>query len=199
MKNAIKIAFAVAVATVGIAACTSTPDAARNSASGNPEPLPTPPSSSVVTEVTTVTVTNPPAPDAFVNVDNRLGYGALKLGMTSDEAIAAGLKGVTWAPGATCTRAGNVVLSKKYGIERITLPAGSTTSAGIGVGSTVADVKRVYPNAKPYSGGYSMSLDENGIYSFSVTSKLNGPFQDADEVEAIKLIAKKIDCPNAAL
>lgn len=201
MKNAVKIAFAVAVATVGIAACTSAPVASRNTASGTPEALATPPSSSstVVTEITTVTVTNPPAPDAFVNVDTRPGYGKLKLGMTSDEAIAAGLKGVTWAPGATCTSAENVVLSKKYGIERITLPTGSTTSRGIGVGATVTDVKKAYPDAKPYSGGYSVSLDENGIYSFSVTSKLNGPFQDSDKVEAIKLIAKKLDCANAAL
>ncbi|WP_439662526.1 hypothetical protein ACSHWB_14385 [Lentzea sp. HUAS TT2] len=201
MKNALRIAFAVAFTTVGIAACTSTPEAPQNTAPITSETPPASPSVTVVTTVTTVTVTNPAPPEAFVDTDSRLGYGSLKLGMTADEAIAAGLKGVSWGPNGegTCTIAENVALSKKYGVERITLPEGAKTSKGIGVGSTVADVKRAYPDAVTSSRGYVASLGDAGVYTFSVMSKLNGPFTDVDEVLAVKLISKKLDCPNAAL
>ncbi|MDX8032199.1 hypothetical protein SK803_18425 [Lentzea sp. BCCO 10_0856] len=198
MKNAIKIAFAVAVATAGIAACTSTPEAARNTAAGTPESLPTPTSSStpstVVTEITTVTVTNPP--EAFVKVDNRLGYGTLKLGMTPEEAAAAGLKGLNWGPAgaATCTGAENVAISRKYGIERITLPADAKTSKGIGVGSTVADVKKAYSNAKEHRTGLSTSLNDTGGYSFSTYG-----YADTDKIVEIKLVSSQTDCALAAL
>lgn len=197
MKNAIKIALAVVVATVGIAACTSTPDARQNSAPTTPDPIPAPPSSSsvVVTETTTVTVTNPPKPDAFVQVDHRLGYGALKLGMTPDEAAAAGLKGLNWGPNGdiTCTGAENVAISKKYGIERITLPADAMTSRGIGVGSTVAEVKKAYPNAKEYRMGFIASLNDTGSYSFGTYG-----YADTDKIIDIKLMASKVDCASAA-
>lgn len=201
MKNAVKLAFAAIVATAGIAACTSTPEAPRNTATTVPEtpPAPVSPSWTVVTEVTTVTVTNPPPPDAFVNTDSRLGYGSLKLGMTVDEAIAAGLEGVNWGPNGegTCGVAANVAISQQYGIERITLPEGTTTSRGIGIGSTVADVRRAYPNAVTANSGYVARLDDTGFYKFSVTSKLNGPFTDTDEVLAVKLVSSEMDCPNA--
>lgn len=200
MKNAIKIAFTIAVATVGIAACTSTPDSRQDSTPTTPDPIAAPPSSStVVTEVTTTTVTNPPKPDSFVQVDHRLGYGALKLHMTPDEAAAAGLKGLKLGPEAgACATAENVVISRKYGIERITLPAESTTSLGIAVGATVADVKKAYPDAKVFNGGYSVRLNDTGSYWFSVMSKSNGSFADADKVLAIKLVASQVECPNAA-
>ena len=203
MKNAIKIAFGIALATVGIAACTSVPDAKHDAAPTTPDPISAPPSSSpstVVTEITTVTVTNPPQPESLVKTDDRLGYGAFKLGMSPDEAVAAGLRGLRLGPEAgACATAENVAVSRKYGIERITLPAESTTSSGIGVGSTVADVKRAYPNAKPFSGGFVVKLNETGGYSFSVMSKSNGPLVDTDKVEAIKLRARHVECPNAAL
>ena len=198
MKNAIKLAFAVAVTTVGIAACTSTPDANHGAAPTTPDPISAPPSSAspVVTETTTVTVTNPPQqPESFVKVDHRLGYGALKLGMTPEEAIAAGLKGLDWGPnGATCTGAENVAISKKYGIERITLPEDAKTSKGIGVGTTVADVKKAYPNAKEYRMGLSAALNDTGGYSFTTYG-----YADTDKIVEIKLMSRQTDCAFAAL
>lgn len=202
MKNAVKLAFGIAVATVGIAACTSTPDANHGAAPTTPDPLSAPPSSSstVVTEITTVTVTNPAQqPESLVKIDNRLGYGALKLHMTLEEAVAAGMEDVELGPEpGACTRTDNVAISRKYGIERITLPAEAKTSLGIGVGATVADVKKVYPGAKSFNGGYSVKLNDTGRYWFSVTSKLNGPYADTDKVEAIKIVATLAECPNAA-
>ncbi|NGY61722.1 hypothetical protein G7043_22600 [Lentzea sp. NEAU-D13] len=198
MKIAIGIAIVIAAATVGIVA---TPDSRKSATPTTPDPISAPPvSSTVVTEVTTVTVTNPAQPESLVKIDNRLGYGALKLHMTPEEAVAAGLEGLELEPGAgACSIAENVAISRKYGIERITLPAESTTSLGIGVGSTVADVKKAYPNAKPFRGGFSVELNDTGGYTFSVTSKLNGPFADTDKVEAVKLMASLVECPNAAL
>lgn len=196
MKRSIKIAFIAAISVAGVAACTSAPVPVQSAAPATHLPFATAsPSTSVVTTVVTSTVTNPPKPDSLVKVDSRLGYGALKLGMTPEEAVAVGLAELNWgADGATCTGAENVAISKKYGIERITLPADAKTSKGIGVGSTVADVKKAYPNAKQYRMGYSASLNDTGGYSFATYG-----YADMDKIVEIKLVSKQTDCAFAAL
>lgn len=204
MKNAIKIAFGIAVATVGIAACTATPDAKQNAVPTTPDPISAtpssapsssvPPSSAASTVVTTVT--SPPQPESLVKIDNRLGYGALKLHMTAEEAVAAGVQNLRWGPNgdSDCAGAENVAISKKYGVERITLPEGARTSRGIGVGSTVADVKKAYPNATEYRMGFSVKLNDTGSYSFTTFG-----YADTDKIVAIKLMANQTDCAFAAL
>ncbi|SMD21543.1 hypothetical protein [Lentzea albidocapillata] len=195
MKNAIKIAFVVAVATVGIAACTAAPEASRNTAAVTAEPLPAPPSPTVVTEFTTVTVTNPPRPDAFVKVDTRLGYGPLKLGMTLEEARAAGLTDMTWESRGDgfCVADDRMAISKKYGVVRITLPTDAKTSKGIGVGSTFIEVKNAYPDAFEYRNGMTTSIDDNAAYTF------RNSLQVTDAVVGVRLESKVADCVSMLL
>ncbi|KJK47592.1 hypothetical protein UK23_20030, partial [Lentzea aerocolonigenes] len=91
MNSSIKIALVAAVAVGAMTACTSTPAPKNNAApatsssSAPTSETSSPPPPVAVTSVVTQTVTNQPQPQAVVKVDNRIGYGALKLGMTLDE------------------------------------------------------------------------------------------------------------------
>lgn len=204
MKNSIKIAIVTAVAAVGLAACTNAPAPEQSAASGSQTPSSTPGTSappSVVTEVVTSTVTNPPKPQAVTGkTDNRVGYGALKLGMTLDEARAAGLTKLTWGSDGdgTCVTDGKITVSKKYGVVMITLPADAKTSKGIGVGSTYGDVKKSYPDARDYRGGYTASIDDASHYSFLGDEPGYGG-TDASKVEAITIGSNAVDCSMSLL
>jgi hypothetical protein len=137
-----------------------------------------------------------------VNVDNRVGYGALKLGMTLEEARAAGLTGLTWdspQSDGTCVANLNVAISKKFGVVRISLPAEAKTYMGIGVGSTFAEVKRAYPDASEYRAGWSARVGDNASYSFIGGSTADGHFADTDKVVRIRLTANDADCITAML
>ncbi|MGI5503723.1 hypothetical protein [Lentzea sp. CA-135723] len=197
MKNAIKIAIVAGIAVAGITACTSNPVPDAAPATTLPSATIAPPPS-VVTSVVTTTVTEQREPDAFtqVVVDNRIGYGALKLGMTEQEAVAAGLTDIDWSsshdPG--CTTAQNVAISKKYGIERITLPVDAKTSKGIGVGSTIADVKRMYPNAEEFRMGLGVQLNDTASYQFTTYG-----FGDNEKIVEIKLKSHQVDCSMSSL
>ncbi|MFI6100729.1 hypothetical protein ACIA8G_34700 [Lentzea sp. NPDC051213] len=146
-------------AALGLAACTSTPAQEQNAAPAAEQPAGTAPTTSEVT----ATVSDQPQAQNVAKTDSRLGYGALKLGMTLDEARSAGLTTLTWdSPGdGTCVGDDKVAISKKYGVVRISLPADARTSKGIGVGSTYAEVKRAYPNASEYRAGWSASIADN--------------------------------------
>ncbi|GLY48130.1 hypothetical protein [Lentzea sp. NBRC 102530] len=202
MKNALKIAIVSGIALTAVTACTSSPVPVQDAAPATRLPSVTlaPPTSAETTAVTNPAGVplpeQPEQPEALVQVDERIGYGRLKLGMSVDEAVAVGLTGLNWGPNGnvTCTGAQNVAISKKYGIERITLPAGARTSRGIGVGSTVADVKRAYANAVPTRMGLAAQLNSVGGYQFSTYGN-----SDDDEIVEIKIIANRIDCANAAL
>lgn len=191
MNSSIKIALLAAVAVAGMAACTSAPASQNNAA---PQTSATPTSETpppVVTEVVTQTVTNPPKPQGVTNVDGHTGYGSIKLGMTLDEARAAGLTDLTWQSDGdgACVGDGKISVSKKYGIVRIMLPADAKTSKGIGVGSTFGDVKRAYPDASEYRGGWSASATGDASYSF-----LGEPGSDANKVSGMKLTLNGADC-----
>jgi hypothetical protein len=194
VNSSVKIAFVAAFAAAGIAACTATP-AVRNNAAPQTSSTPTSetstPPPSVVTEVVTATVTNPPKPEAVTKTDDRPGYGPIKLGMTLEEARAAGLTDLTWNSDGdgVCVGDDKIAVSKKYGVVRISLPLDAKTSKGIGVGSTFGDVKRVYPEATEYRGGWSAIVGGNTIYSFVGT-----PGSDANKVVFMKLGAIPADC-----
>lgn len=206
-KNAIKTVVLSAFVAVGLAACTGTPDAQQGAAPTSTPTSPTlstsptsqsstPPS--VVTEVVTATVTNPPQQQSVRNVDNRPGYGALKLGMSIAEAKAAGLVSSDFGLGdSRCWFDSKAAASTQFGVERITLPADARTSTGLGVGSTFADVKRAYPAAKEYRDGWSVDL---GSYSYEfIGSSSAERFADTDKIRKIKMAAKNIYCPLAAI
>lgn len=188
MNSSIKIALVGAVAVAAMTACTSAPAPQNNTAPQTSSSTPISETSSppqvVVTEVVTPTVTNPPQPQAVVNVDNRFGYGELKLGMTLEEARDAGLTNLTWASDGdgTCVADQNIAVSKKYGVVRITLPAEARTSKGIGVGSTFGDVKQAYPGASEYRAGWSTRINDEAGYAF-----LGNIGSDANKVERIKI------------
>lgn len=194
MNNSIKLALVAVFAAVGIAACTSTP-APENNAAPQTSATPTsetPPPAPVVTEIVTHTVTNPPKPQAVLKIDNRLGYGALKLGMSLDEARAAGLTDLTFdsdAPGA-CVADDKIAVSRSHGIERISLPLDAETSKGIRVGSTFEDVRRAYPNAFEHRSGWAATIGDGAQYNF---------YGDENEVTFIKLALSLGDCANALL
>ncbi|MEU0879974.1 hypothetical protein ABZ345_15330 [Lentzea sp. NPDC005914] len=205
MQNSIKLALVAAAAVAAMTACTSTPvpkhDAMpRPTSTTSTSETPTPPS--VVTEVVTLTVTNPPAPEPEpvieVEADNRIGYGAAKLGMTLDEARAAGLTTKTWENAGegedVCVADDKLAISKKHGIIRITLPKDAQTSKGIGLGATFADVKRAYPDATEYRGGFNASIDSAAFYSFG-----GSPGSDASKVESLKIEARVADCALALI
>jgi hypothetical protein len=201
MKGSIQLALVAVFAVAGITACTSTPAPQNNAApptSTAPQTSVTPtsetssPPVTVVTEIVTHTVTNPPQPQAVRKVDHRIGYGSLKLGMSLDEARAAGLTDLTFdsdAPGA-CVADGEIAVSRSYGIERISLPLDAETSKGIRVGSTFDDVRRAHPNAFEHRSGWSATIGGGAQYDF---------YGDANEVTLIKLTLSLGDCANALL
>ena len=134
--------------------------------------------------------------------DSHLGdvHPALKLGMTLEEARAAGLTDLTWeSPGDNaCVADAEVAISKKHGVVRITLPWDAETSKGIGVGSTFAEVKRAYPNAFEYREGWSAKVDDNIGYAFLGSRKADH-FADTDKVVRIKLSTNNPDCSSSYL
>ncbi|MEU3649563.1 hypothetical protein AB0E59_39770 [Lentzea sp. NPDC034063] len=196
MNSSVKLALVVAVAVSGIAACTSTPAPKQNSAPATESTSVTSPA--VVTEVVTATVTNPP--QAVVKVDNRLGYGTVKLGMTLEELNAVGPTQLSWnIPGdGVCVSDGKVAISKKYGVVRITLPADAKTSRGIGVGSTFAEVKNAYQGASEWRAGWSAPIDDSASYAF-IGSSQSDHFADSDKVTLVQMYALGNDCAMAHL
>lgn len=202
MKNSVKIAFVAAFAVVGIAACTPAENAAppastESSAPGTPTAAP---SGTVVTETVTSTITPPAQPKAVVHTDDRPGYGALKLGMTFAEAKATGMIGNLTELGnhpEACVANGAVAISKKYGVERITLPRDAKTSGGIGVGANYAAVKKAYPAAVDYRNGYYVNLSNFQI-AFEGKVVVERAYNETDTVEKIKLRSLEINCPGAA-
>ncbi|MCP2244724.1 hypothetical protein [Lentzea aerocolonigenes] len=194
MKRSI-VLVAIAAA-FGLTACTSTPTPEQNAAPVTQPPSTTAPSTSVVTEVVTTTVTNPPAPQAVVNVDSRLGYGALKLGMTLEEARGTGETNLTWqgADDGPCLSDSKITISKQRGVVAITLPVEAKTSKGIGVGSTFADVKNLYPGAHEYRGGWTAAVDANSYYVFFSITRSEDYHELTETISGIKLVANGADC-----
>jgi hypothetical protein len=181
-RSLVLVAIAAALA---LSACTSTPPSTPTSA-----PAPTVP---VVTEVVTQTVTNPPKPQT----DDRPGYGALKLGMTMDEAKATGLAGTDFhvVRDGQCSYNANITVSTN-GVERIVFPKDAKTSAGIAVGSTLADVKKAYPSATEDGLGYFADISGDARLLFETSDTLV-PRGLTDKVTTIKLFKRQLACTAA--
>ncbi|GLY48129.1 hypothetical protein [Lentzea sp. NBRC 102530] len=157
------IVLTVAVAALGLAACTSTPspDAApTTSSSGGTPPV------SVETEVVTDTVTKPVAPPAQPVISS-FGYGDLKLGMTRQQALDAKLIGPSTDPAGGCTSHPllgtnrSVWVSPTLGVSTIGFTA-AMTSDGAGVGATEAKLKAEYSNLVPAGPNYSYTAEADG-------------------------------------
>jgi hypothetical protein len=136
------------------------------------------------------------------------GFGPLKLGMTSSQAQQTSIvSGLSDFPGldskspcrgiylkaVTDHNALTVdgYVSVKYGVVQISAPAGVHTPEGIGIGSTMADVKAAFPGLTTGQGGPVTQVPGNtaALYQFS--------FDPASHaVTKVSLVAKVQDCSN---
>ncbi|MEV5569189.1 hypothetical protein AB0L06_04010 [Spirillospora sp. NPDC052269] len=142
-----------------------------------------------------------PAPTRGVPTLGPSGFGALKLGMTTARAKATGQIVLKSAPqGAGCgtfslkahPAGANAVggyVSPHYGVASIAARPGMRTPQGIGLGSTLAQVKHAYPHLQTGVNGSSAPVPGNAkaVYSFLVTN---------DKIKELSLDLKTQDCHN---
>lgn len=151
-------------------ACQGGPKSAGGEAgpAGSPGPLPSsapasPPPSATGSATPTATPTPPPPADTVYRL-GPLGLGPLKLGMTKAQAEATGVVNpfVNEPNSDQCLwrttvkhpsdRGATVFLSKTLGVATIDASGGVKTPEGIGLGSSLTDVKRAYA-------GFALSAD----------------------------------------
>ncbi|MEO3876419.1 hypothetical protein ABGB18_47295 [Nonomuraea sp. B12E4] len=114
------------------------------------------------------------------------GYGKVRLGMTEKQARATGGVALKMASqGGSCSgwdlrahptgkNAVGLYISKKRGVAVIFAPKGVRTPRGIGIGSTMTQVKKAYPGLQtPRDGIPSVSVPGNrkARYFFFATAK----------------------------
>lgn len=178
-------------------------------------PLAKPVSSSTSASTTTTTsapskpaeTAAPPAPSAAqpvgvealrgtAPVDDRPGYGKLKLGMSKEDALATGLLTLLSPESNGCGSYSSVgspysaSISDELGLVQIPIPDYAKTSAGIGVGSTVADVLAKYPHAQEFMNGYTVRVDD---WYYRVMVTRDGAFRADDEVRGV-IMEMHVDC-----
>jgi hypothetical protein len=145
-------------------------------------------------------VTAQPKPQA-VQTEGRLGYGALKLGMSETEAIATGLAGTGKDfrdfPDGQCRINDHITVSTQ-GVERIVFPKEARTSAGISAGDTVAAVRAAYPNVVEDSRGLFAEIPGDGRLMFE-TGTTEVPRGPGEQVTAIKLLKRRLACTGGIL
>lgn len=145
------------------------------------------------TETMTVTVNEPEPPASSRAPVAAAGYGKLKLGMPQQEALATGVLvepqikvAGPCAPYRSESVAADdaVLVSPTRGVVRISLPSFAKTSAGIGAGATVAEVKAKYPAAVRQESAFVVDMGD-WRYVFTV---------DAERVIGIRMELENTDC-----
>ncbi|HEX6343294.1 hypothetical protein [Umezawaea sp.] len=188
----------VALASAGSAFAVAALVAGGIALAGLGGPASMPPAGPPTSEVTkTVTVEQPPS-------SGSVGFGVLKLGMAEADAVATGFITRTGDDSLGCHQyssqghpdmVGAVVVSPSAGVVRITIPSTAKTSMGIGVGSTVAEVKARYPSATAVLAGFVVhtggALAWNYVFHVQGTG---GSFQDADRVTMIRMQLDTAEC-----
>ncbi|MEV0719430.1 hypothetical protein [Asanoa sp. NPDC050611] len=152
--------FAGALAGLLLVAACSSPvqhQAGDAAPAGAPTPTSAAPTTTPPTPPPSSPPTSPVAPDPEGNdapILGHEGYGALKIGMSVRQAEATGL--VTTFDDSGCRgahlrdagskAAGGVLWSPRYGIVSIAAWKGVETPEGVGVGTSAAELQRIYPN-----------------------------------------------------
>lgn len=193
-----RIALASAGSTFAVAALVAGGIALSGLGGASSMP-PAGPSPSTVTR--TVTVESKPS------TSDSVGFGVLKLGMSEAAAVATGFltRGPDDALGCHTyftqgypQMEGAVVVSPTTGVVRITIPETAKTSMGIGVGSTLAELKARYPAATEYDSGFTFITNStpSWYYKFLVDGT-GGSFQDTDVVKTIRMQLESPECSLA--
>ncbi|MFD9733903.1 hypothetical protein [Umezawaea sp. NPDC059074] len=199
----------IAIGGGSVVAATSTPGSTTSTTSaGTPSasaatpsvPAATPaPVAAVAAPVEQIAKSDPPPP--VVKTDEGPG---LRLGMSEEEALATGLlvnRGVDDAWGchtySTTTFPDTpkaVVISPTTGVARLTQASAFRTTEGIGVGSTAADVRNTYPQARESRLGFSVFPYEewNGYHVFLMSGEM--PFLDTDKVQRVRTQWSGAEC-----
>jgi hypothetical protein len=126
-------------------------------------------------------------------------FGPLTLGMSEEDALATGLVGaVETKDRSVCTRytgtfGGSVLFSASYGLVRVSVTRPVASPDGIRFGSTVADVRAAYPDARDYNMGLKA-----GNFSFYIggTSTPGDPWPETSKVVRIDIDVNH-DCVSA--
>ncbi|GAA3817569.1 hypothetical protein [Nocardioides panacisoli] len=124
------------------------------------------------------------------------GYGDLTIGMSEQEAVATGGLTVTgtdfgcrhftlagYAPRANST---DGYITAKNGLESIFARPGMLTPEGIGIGSTLDELRAAYPDLSGSDGIFSETLDNGNWYLFDV--------QADHQVSQLAIVAHRQTC-----
>jgi hypothetical protein len=169
---------ALVATTLALTACTASPEhrsgdaAPAGSAAASPSTTPSATRSTAASATPSATPTGAASKEA-VRL-GPLGYGALRLGMTKEQALATGLLN-PFAASEGCAGAsikgggGEALLSPTLGIAAIQAGAQVATPEGVRIGTSLSVLRRTYPDWKSATG--DREEDTRGYAAVSGNSK----------------------------